>query len=207
MISDNPDHEPKKPPFEDVSGVILAGGKSRRYGKNKALVEIDGIPLIERVIGVMKSIFSHLLIITNTPHEYAHLDIPMQEDHIKGLGPLGGIYSGLISIPNEYGFFVACDMPSLNRELILHMVDVRENFDVVVPEASSGLETLHALYSKQCLSPINELIDAGEYQVFRFFSKVSVHYVDEPTIRRFDPQLRSFFNINRPQESRRLNRT
>ncbi len=73
--------------IKDVTGVILAGGKSLRYGRNKALVTIDGIPLIERVINVMRSLFRHLILITNTPGEYSYLKLPMQEDLIKGLGP------------------------------------------------------------------------------------------------------------------------
>ena len=191
--------------FGDVTGVILAGGKSRRYGKNKALVEIDGIPLIGRVVSVMQSVFQHLVLITNTPDEYSYLKLPMYEDIIKGLGPLGGIFTALMTITNEAGFFVACDMPSLNRELIHHMVKVRADFDAVVPSIHGNVEALHALYCKRCLPAIRRLVDSREYQVFRFFPEVSVRYVDDNEIRRFDPELRSFFNVNRPQELGRIN--
>lgn len=184
--------------IKDVTGVILAGGKSLRYGRNKALVKIDGIPLIERVINVMGSLFRHLILITNTPDEYSYLKLPMHEDLIKGLGPLGGIFTALMTIRNEAGFFVACDMPHLNRELIHHMVEVRYDFDAVVPRTQEGTEALHALYGKRCLPPIKRLIDSSQYQTLRFFPKVSVRYVDENEIRRFDPQLESFFNINKP---------
>jgi len=184
--------------IKDVTGVILAGGKSLRYGRNKALVKIDGIPLIERVINVMGSLFRHLILITNTPDEYSYLKLPMHKDLIKGLGPLGGIFTALMTIRNEAGFFVACDMPHLNRELIHHMVEFRYDFDAVVPRTHAGTEALHALYDKRCLPPIKRLIDSSQYQVFRFFPKVSVRYVDENEIRRFDPQLESFFNINKP---------
>jgi len=184
--------------IKDVTGVILAGGKSLRYGRNKALVTIDGIPLIERAINVMRSLFTHLILITNTPDEYTHLKLPMHEDLIKGLGPLGGIFTALMTIRNQAGFFVACDMPHLNRELIHHMVEVRYDFDAVVPRTQEGTEALHALYGKRCLPSIKHLIDSSQYQIFRFFPKVSVRYVDENEIRRFDPQLESFFNINKP---------
>jgi molybdopterin-guanine dinucleotide biosynthesis protein A len=184
--------------IQDVTGVILAGGKSLRYGRNKALVDIDGIPVIERVINVMGSLFRHLILITNTTDEYSYLKLPMQEDLIKGLGPLGGIFTALMTIRNEAGFFVACDMPYLNLELIHHMVEVRYDFDAVVPRTHGGTEALHALYDKRCLPPIKRLIDSSQYQILRFFPKVSVRYVDENEIRRFDPQLESFFNINKP---------
>ena len=190
-------------PIKDVAGVILAGGKSLRYGKNKGLAKINGIPLIERVVQVMNSLFQHLIIITNTPDEYAYLRLPMHEDLIKRIGPLGGIFTGLSVISNNAGFFVACDMPLLNRELIRHMVENKNDFDAVVPRVSEEKEALHALYSKRCLPAIRRLIDTGEYRVIRFFHEVSVWYVDEDEIRSFDPELRSFFNVNSPHDLRR----
>ena len=191
--------------FKDVTGVILAGGKSSRYGANKALAKTNGIPFIEIVIKVMGSLFKDLVLITNTPDEYAYLEISMYEDLIKGLGPIGGIYTALNSITNDAGFFVACDMPSLNPGLIRHMVGIRDDFDVVVPEISGKMESLHALYTKRCLPAVRKLIDLREYQVIRFFPGVSVRHVKENEIRRFDPELKSFFNVNRPEELGRLN--
>ena len=184
--------------IEDVSGVVLAGGRSTRYGKNKALVKFHGIPLIERVLDVMRPIFRRVIIITNTPDEYSYLELPMYQDIIKGLGPLGGINTGLRVIPGS-GFFVACDMPFLNQGLIRHIVEIKADFDVVVPRISGNMEALHALYGKGCQSKIEGLINSGIYQVFRFFNEVSVRYVDEDEVRIFDPDLRSFLNINSPE--------
>ena len=198
------DSDQKGLPFRDVSGVILSGGKSSRYGKNKALVKVDGITLIEKVVRVMQYLFQDVVLITNTPDEYAHLKLPMHEDLIKGLGPMGGIFTALTAISSDAGFFVACDMPSLNQELIRYMVETRDDFDVVVPRISRKMESLHALYTKNCVGPIRRLIDSRQYQIIRFFPSVSVRYVDEDEIRRFDPGLESFFNVNRPHEVRRL---
>jgi len=186
--------------YNDITGVILAGGKSSRYGTNKAFAKINGIPLIENVIRVMRSLFQDLVLITNTPDEYAYLELPMYEDLIEDLGPIGGIYTALNSITNDAGFFVACDMPSLNPGLIRYMVGIRDDFDVVVPKISWKMETLHALYSRRCLPAVKRLIDLREYQTIRFFPVVSVRHVKENEIRRFDPELRSFFNVNRPEE-------
>ena len=183
-----------------ITGIILAGGKSSRYGENKALVEMSGIRLIERVIGVMEPLFEHLIIITNTPRDYAYLKLPMVEDLIKGLGPLGGIFTGLQTMPDEAGFFVACDMPFLNRELIHHMVDVMEDFDAVVPKVDWKIEALHAIYTKSCIPAVEELIHNRDYQIFKFFPKVRVRYLSKEEIRGLDPEMRSFFNINKPEE-------
>lgn len=192
------------PPYGALTGVILAGGKSRRYGKNKALVKIGGITLIERVLAVMNSLFRQVILITNTPETYSHLNLPMYEDIIKDLGPLGGIYTALRSMDTEAGFVVACDMPFLNRELIRYMVEVRGRSDVVVPKFDGFVEALHALYGKRCLRVIQRLIEHQHYQILQVFRHVSVRHVREAEIRRFDPDLKSFLNINKPQQLRRF---
>ncbi len=188
------------PRLKGITGIILAGGKSSRYGMNKALVEINGVRLIERVFRVMESIFEHLIIITNTPHDYAYLKLPMYEDLIKGLGPLGGILTGLDAISNDAGFVVACDMPFLNADLVRYMVDMRDNYYAVVPKITWKIEALHALYDKRCLPAIRELIESQEFQAIKFFDMIRVRYVEEDEIRASDPLLRSFFNVNSPRE-------
>ncbi len=186
--------------IKNVTGFILLGGKSSRYGSNKAFVEIEGVRLVDRVARVMKSIFHRIVLLTNTPEEYAYLQTPMVEDLIKGFGPMGGIYTGLMTLSDEVGFFVACDMPFLSESLIRHMVDVRDDFDVVVPRMDWMLEPLHALYSKKCLPVIRETIRQDQHQILKCFAELRVRFVDEEELRLWDPELRSFFNINKPQD-------
>ena len=156
--------------LQEVTGIILAGGKSTRYGRNKAFVRIDGVALIERVIQVMGSVFDELLLITNTPEEYAHLNLPMVEDLIKGLGPLGGIYTGLKSISTRRGgFFVACDMPYLCAPLIRLIVGMQGDSDAVVPKLGWMVEPLHSLYALTCIDAIEGLIRSGNCQILQFF--------------------------------------
>jgi len=193
-----------KPPFTDSVGIILAGGKSTRYGRNKALENIGGRTLIEHVVETMTSLFESIILITNTPAEYAHLGLPMHEDLIKGLGPIGGIYTALKVIDKDFGFVVACDMPFLSKTLITHMVSIKESFDVVVPRMDWKIEALHAIYRKSCLKQIEKNIAQEIYQVMRLFESVTVRYVEEEEIIQFDPELKSFLNINRPQDLRRL---
>jgi molybdopterin-guanine dinucleotide biosynthesis protein A len=139
-------------------------------------------------------------LVTNSPDEFKHLRLPMFEDLVKGLGPVGGILTGLSVITEEAGFLVACDMPFLNPGLIRYMSQIRGAFHVVVPRIRGDLETLHALYTRQCVPALWRFIHAGEYQVFRFFQEVPVRYVEEDEIRFRDPGLRSFININRPED-------
>jgi molybdopterin-guanine dinucleotide biosynthesis protein A len=191
------------PSLEEVTGVILAGGKSTRYGTNKAFAEVQGVRLIERTIRVMGSVCPRLLLVTNTPAEYAYLQLPMVEDLIKGLGPLGGIYTGLEVIDDENGLFVACDMPFLRKDLLRHMVTLRGDFDAVVPRIDWMVEPLHALYTKKCLPSLRKFIRSQELQILKFFQKIRVRYLEEEEIRKVDPDLKSFFNINRPEDLER----
>lgn len=183
-----------------VTAVILAGGKSSRFGSNKAFAEFNGSPLIERVAGILGSIFERLILITNSPKEFSYLKLPIYEDPVKGLGPIGGIWAGLKGIQDETGFFVACDMPFINEKLIRHMVAVRNDFDAVVPKIGWRMEPLHALYTKNCLPALIEVIEAGSYQTIKSFNSLRVRYVSETEIRALDPGLQSFLNVNRPDE-------
>ena len=191
--------------IEGVTGVILAGGKSSRYGTNKAFAELHGVRLIERTVRVMGSVFPRLLLVTNSPAEYAYLHLPMVEDIIKGLGPLGGIYTGLEAIEDEDGFFVACDMPYLKENLIRYMASLRRDYDAVVPRVKCMIEPLHALYTKKCLFAIRESIRSHENQILKVFHKINIKYVEEEEIRSMDPDLESFLNINRPEDLERFN--
>jgi molybdopterin-guanine dinucleotide biosynthesis protein A len=192
------------PSLRGITGVILAGGKSTRYGTNKAFAEVQGVRLIERTIRVMGSVCPRLLLVTNTPAEYAYLQLPMVEDLIKGLGPLGGIYTGLEVIEDENGLFVACDMPFLREDLLRYMVTLRGDFDAVVPRIDWMVEPLHALYTKKCLPSLRKFIHSQELQILKFFQKIRVRYLEEEEIRKVDPDLKSFFNINRPEDLERI---
>jgi len=185
-----------------VTGIVLAGGKSRRYGKNKALERIDGIPLIERTVRVLERVFQNVLLSTNTPDDFDFLGLPHVKDHITGLGPLGGVHAGLIAMPDEAGFFVACDMPLLNPALIRHMALSAGDSDAVVPRIGGYMEPLHALYRRSCLEPVKRAIERGDRGIRSFYPDIRIHYMEEAAIRTFEPDLDAFVNVNRPGELR-----
>ncbi|MBN1847979.1 MAG: molybdenum cofactor guanylyltransferase [Deltaproteobacteria bacterium] len=200
MSTESKDFDPPDTLIRGVTGIILAGGKSLRFGHNKALVELKGTRLIERVVNVLGAIFEKVILISNSPHEYEYLQLPIYEDLIKGLGPISGFQTGLNKIEDPAGFFVACDMPFLNEALIRHIVGSGVSYDAVIPRLGWKIEALHALYTKGCLTAINHSITAGNYQLITFLDKVRVRYIEEEVLRRLDPELKSFININRPQE-------
>ena len=186
--------------IEGITGIILAGGKSSRFGSNKALAKFNGKPLIERATGVLGRIFKNLIIITNSPLEYSYLKIPLYQDIVKGLGPVGGIYTGLDALDDGWAFFCACDMPFINEGLVRYLAGVRDGFDAVVPKVDWKIEPLHALYSKNCLPAIKELIYKKEYQTIKAFNNIKVRYVVEEEIKTYDPQLKTFLNVNKQDE-------
>ncbi len=142
--------------IQGITGIILSGGKSSRYGMNKALAPFNGTTIIEKVVTVMNSVFHKTILITNDPEEYASLNLPVYQDIVKGIGPVGGIFTGLESMPDPRGFVVACDMPFLNPDLIRYMVSRKSGFDAVVPKVGWKIESLHALYHRDCLPAIRE---------------------------------------------------
>ncbi len=189
-----------KKPYDHITGVILAGGSSKRYGQNKAFLKIGSVRLIDSILQEMKTIFKRVILITNEKKKYEYLEVPIVEDLVKGLGALGGIYTGLVSMPDQAGFFVACDMPLINRQLVHYMVDIKGNHAAVVPSVANNIEPLHAIYAQSCLGPIRNLIDSKRYQVRLFYDQVPVRYVKEDEIRKFSPPSRAFLNINTPDE-------
>ena len=180
--------------------AIQAGGKSSRMGTDKSFVPFRGRPMIATVIDAVAGLGDELILITNKPDDYAHLGLPMFGDLYPETGPLGGIYTAVHHATHPHVLTVACDMPWLNRPLLEYIVSLRETADVVVPRWDKFPEPLHAVYSKACLEPIKEKLDAQMYKITVFYGRVSLRFVSREEIEQFDPEGRSFVNVNTPEE-------
>jgi molybdopterin-guanine dinucleotide biosynthesis protein A len=184
-----------------VTGVIQAGGKSTRMGgEPKALLELGGRPIIERVVEVLREVVDDVLVVTNTPDLYRFLGLPMASDVFPDHGSLGGIYSGLAAAPGDVAFTVACDMPFLHPAVARLVVARAGEADVVVPRAGDQLQTMHAVYGKGCLAPIEERLRAGRFRIVGFFDAVRVLEVAEADVARYADPVRVFMNVNTPEE-------
>ncbi len=183
-----------------MTGIILAGGKSRRMGRNKAFIDSGGVPLFERVYRVFKEIFSEIIIVTNDVLPFERYEAILQRDIILNKGALGGLYTGLFHSSNYHAFCSACDMPLLNPRVIEYMTEERDEYDVIVPKTHDGLHPLHAIYSKKCLNPMRQLLDRDDLKIVDFFGHVRVRYIEEMEIREFDPHMRSVINVNTEEE-------
>jgi molybdopterin-guanine dinucleotide biosynthesis protein A len=182
----------------------LAGGKSLRLGRVKALERLNTQNLLERTIDCLSTVSRELFVITSQEQfsliTAARLKAKVIVDIFPGKGVLGGIYTGLSNVDSLYSLVVGCDMPFLNRDLLCYLIDVAPNFDVVVPRVDGLLEPLHAVYSRECSGPIKDLIDKDELEISQLFNLVKTRYVDKDEIARFDPQYLSFFNVNTPDD-------
>ncbi len=187
-----------------VTGVIQAGGKSTRMGGGvKALFELGGRRIIERVIDAVAPSVSDLLIVTNTPEAYAFLGLPMVADVYPDHGSLGGIYSGLKAATGDAAFTVACDMPFLQPDVVRLVVERAGLGDVVIPRMGDQLETLHAAYAKSCLPHIEERLAAGRLKIVGFFDRVRVVEIPEAEVARYRDPAIVFMNVNTPDELER----
>ncbi len=187
-----------------VSGIILAGGRSRRLGRDKAVEPFEGQPLIRRVIERIQPLTGEIVVVVADAARGDGLPLEKSErvavDLYPGGGSLGGIFSGLSAANGQWGLVVACDMPFLNRELFEHMLTLREGWDAVVPMPGDFPEPTHALYSRVCLSHIEAKLKANDLKISGFFDDVRVRYVHQEDVRTFDPELHSFFNVNSPED-------
>ena len=183
-----------------ATGIILAGGKSRRMGRDKAFLPFGRGLLIERVIEVMQQVTSDVILITNNPEQYQRFGLPMYADVIPDGGSLGGIYTGLVSAKMPYGLCLACDMPFVKPDFLRLLCDTAAEADVVIPRNTEDFQPLCAVYSQACQAPIRQKIAAGRLKITGFFEQVRVRVIDGPLLAHYDPHDVMFFNANTPEE-------
>jgi molybdenum cofactor guanylyltransferase len=183
-----------------MTGIVLAGGENRRMGTDKAFLEIAGCPLIERIFRSLKSLSWEIIVVTNTPDRYASYGVTVVRDFFDKRGPLTGIYSGLQKSNDEYNFVIACDMPFLNTRLMAYMAALADGYDIVVPAIDDLLEPLHAIYRKGIIPVIESRIKKDDQRIRSMFGVLRVRYVQKEQIDCFDPERKSFKNLNTPQD-------
>jgi molybdopterin-guanine dinucleotide biosynthesis protein A len=188
----------------DTSCIILAGGKSLRLGHDKVLEKIGKKSLLEQVISRIDSLSRDIIIVTaeerTFPQLASHPKLKIVPDILPGKGSLGGIYTGLVTSNSFYNLVIASDMPFLSKPLLRYMIEVSDGFDFVLPRVNNLFEPLHAVYSKNCVAPIELILKQGRKVIIELFNFVRVRYVEAEEIDRFDPQHLSFFNINTKED-------
>jgi molybdopterin-guanine dinucleotide biosynthesis protein A len=188
--------------FSNITGVILGGGQSRRMGRDKRRLHWEGEPFLDRVCRLMSALFEEVLVVTaQEDYDCSHLPVRLVTDNIPHKGSLGGLYTGLIEAKNTLTFVVACDMPLLLKESISRLC-LLSHSDVVVVKLSTGLQPLHARYSKGCAPIIEQMIHEGDLKLQHLVthSGLSVEIIEESLFDDIDPYRESFMNINTPAD-------
>ncbi len=183
-----------------VTGVILAGGESRRMGCEKSLLPVHGARFIDHIHRTLSDVFDEVLLVTNSPELYVEIPCRKVPDIYHAQGALAGIHSGLAHARSEQVFVVACDMPFVSATAVRSLCALAGEGDVVIPRSERGAEPLHALYHKSCLPAMERVLDAGRKRIVHFFPDVAVHEVAPEQVVGIDPDGRSFLNINTPEE-------
>ncbi len=169
-------------------------------GQPKALMDVGGRRIIERVVTAVTPAVDSLLIVTNTPDRYAFLGLPLVPDVYPDHGSLGGIYAGLKATAGQAAFTVACDMPFLHPDIIRLVVGHAHEADVIVPRAAGELQTLHAVYGTACLPHIEARLAAGRLKITGFFDEVRVLELPEAVFAPYRPPAIAFMNVNTPDD-------
>jgi len=174
-------------------------------GKDKALLEFLDKPLIEHLLDRFSSMGEELLIITNDPDNYQHLDVPLYTDIIPDRGALGGLYTALSIASYPYTALVACDMPFASTSLMLHLYKTLKDSDAdaVLPSTDYGPEPMHAVYrTKTCLPYVRESIDQDLWRMISWHDQAHVRILSPQETRKLAPADYTFWNLNTPEEFR-----
>jgi molybdopterin-guanine dinucleotide biosynthesis protein A len=190
-------------PTPDATAVVLAGGKSSRMGRPKALLLFDGKPLIVHLARALERMFAETVIVAAPEQELPPLPAILVKDEIPYQGPVGGIYYGLRAASGNACFVTSCDVAFLNPSLISHLLSQISDCDVVVPHWQGRLQPLHAVYRTSVLPLLKEQLERNELRPIFLFDKVRTRKVDEADLRIFDPDGSSFFNMNTPDDYQR----
>ena len=189
-------------PPPQCAGVILAGGLSKRFdGRNKALMDWNGRPLLDHIRHAFGDLFQEIVLVTNSPGRFVEWDMTLVTDIFSARSSLTGIHAGLFYTSAPFAFVTACDTPFLQPALIRQLLDrLDPETDVVIPKTAMGLEPLCAVYSQRCLQPITQRLQKGDLRIRSFFRQMRVRHVPETRLRQADPDLKSFYNINTPDD-------
>jgi molybdopterin-guanine dinucleotide biosynthesis protein A len=184
----------------EISSIVLAGGKSLRLGRDKVFETVGDRNLLDLVIDQVTPLSQETILVTAGNNALVkskkYASLKAVTDIHPGKGPLGGVYTGLITSSSLCNLVVASDMPFLNPALLRHMMKILTDFDIVVPRVGDLMEPLHAIYTKNCLEPMEHLLNQDKLSIHRLFPMVRTRYMEADEIEIFDPGHLSFFNIN-----------
>ncbi|MFZ5522588.1 MAG: molybdenum cofactor guanylyltransferase [Pseudomonadota bacterium] len=185
--------------IEDCTAIILAGGDSQRMGSDKARLLLDGQSLLQRVTVTMRQMFPKVLLSVRQPRP--EIDLPQIRDDPSCAGPLAGLVSGLAAADTAWVFVVGCDMPFIVPEVIELLWQRRDDCQAVVPVVHGYTQPLAAFYAQTSLGVMRTILESdGKKSLQAVLKRLEVRYVEESQIQSVDPCLRSFLDLDTPQD-------
>jgi FdhD protein len=193
---------PEREKIAGVTGVILAGGASRRMGSNKALLEVDGNSIISRIYRTLAGMFHEVIVVTNSPLDYEFLPCRKVPDIYSNFGSIAGLHSALTHSRTTHSFVTACDMPFLDQSIIRYLchLQLEEGCEAVIPYSNGGQEPLHAVYASACKDIFERAILEGERKVVDIVKKINIRKVTYDEVQSIGGQSSAFLNVNTPEE-------
>ena len=188
----------------DITGFVLAGGKSSRMGYDKGLINIGESTLIQSAVHLMKGFTKNVFILAPT-EKYKNIDVPCIPDKIDSRGPLSALYTGLISSRTQINIFLACDMPKMRLEFIRYLAKQSNQHDAVLMKFDDGkIEPLCGIYKKSCLTIIKSNFEHNQYKLSELLDKLNVAYISEKDLNYIGLDCSIFTNINTPEDLKSL---
>jgi len=193
--------------YNDITGIILSGGKSKRMGVNKSLLKVESKTIIEVVQDKISKLFKELLVVTNEPELYQFLNMKIYEDIFPGKGPLTGIHSGLVHSKTQQNFILSCDIPLITTDMINTIINYKKDSPITVAKADGYIQQLCGVYDKSCLSKVEDLLEESlsdenrntqqekrGCKVLQLIKEIDAEILDAEALPFYNKDL--FFNMN-----------
>jgi molybdopterin-guanine dinucleotide biosynthesis protein A len=187
----------------DIGGIILAGGKAKRIGKNKCMLTLNDHTLLQIVAETLSVLCKEVIVVAKKPEPYSSTGLAVIVEDDERQLPLIGLLAGLESSNYEKYLVAACDMPFIHPDSLRILVDCSDRYDAVLPVIGDRVEPLHALYSRSCIPFIKESLVKGDLKLTSFLEKANVKYIKQNLFESHDPELLSFYNINTDADYRK----
>lgn len=199
--------------YNDLTAIILSGGKSSRMGVDKAFLKINGITLIERIYSVLSNIFNKTIIISNKPEDYNFLKTDVFNDIIQNAGPIAGIHSGLINSHTDRNFVISCDMPLITDDIIKYIIEYDSEKQIKVCKADKHIQPLAGVYNKSVIFEIEKIINESNNLITHNSTEGKKNYNLKTLIKNCDSEIieieevfggNFFLNLNTPEDYQNL---
>jgi len=187
-----------------ATGIILVGGKSSRFGSDKALVKFNNKTTIEIIAGMFIESFNEIIIIANNPEPYKFLGYKIYPDLYLNKGPLAGIHSGLSHSNNKRNFFISCDLPLMKKEIIEYLINYKTSKAILLPKDEGKIHFLCGVYEKGCLHRAVELLKTNNgmknltLSMHNFIQGMKVEILKVDMLPFYSRDI--FFNMNTPED-------